>query len=193
MPTKVLVDANVLYSRTLRDWLCLLYIEAESLYSIHWTEDILAEAVYHLRRNHPGWPGRTIALIHDRIREVFEGGRVDDFIDDLSYQGKDLNDRHVHAAAVTCQANILLTDDAGFAGRRTNGVEPAELPYEIYKPDQFFVLVDDASPELVRRVTAEQQKYWISKSGGANLPKALREAGCVDFAERVRQHLQTLA
>lgn len=191
MPTRVLVDANVLYSRTLRDWLCLLYLEGEPLFSIHWTEDILAETVYHLRRDHPGWSGRKITSIHDRIRQTFEGGRVDDFVDDPSYQGKDPNDRHVHAAAVTCQANILLTDDAGFAGW-VDDVESAELPYEIYKPDQFFVLVDDASPELVLRVTAEQQKYWIDKNGGANLPKALRAAGCEYFAERVRQHLQTL-
>ncbi|AZI58878.1 PIN domain-containing protein [Nakamurella antarctica] len=190
MPNRVLVDANVLYSRTLRDWLCLLYLEGELLFSVHWTEDILAETIYRLRRAHPEWSGLEITKINDSIRGTFEGGRVDDFSDDTSYQGNDPNDRHVHAAAATCHANILLTDDAGFAG--PDGVEAAELPYEIYKPDQFFVLVDDASPDLVRRVTVEQQKYWLAKDGSANLPNALRKAGCNDFAERVRQHLQSL-
>lgn len=189
MPTRVLVDANVLFSRTLRDWLALLYLEGEALFSVHWTEDILAETIRGLRRKNPEWPGQMTTSIHDRIRDTFEGGRVDDFTYDPSYAGKDPDDRHVHAAAVACDAHILLTNDDGFT--LTAGDRKA-LPYEIYKPDPFFVLVDDGSPELVQRVTAIQQKYWVKRDAGANLPRVLRDAGCNEFAERVREHLQGL-
>lgn len=190
MPTRVLVDANVLFSRTLRDWLALLYLESDALFSVHWTEDILAETIRGLRRKNPEWPGHKTTSIHDRIRGTFEGGRVDDFTHDPSYSGKDPDDSHVHAAAIACHANILLTNDEGFT---LSASDSTELPYEIYKPDPFFLLVDDAAPELVQIVTANQQKYWVQKDGGANLPRALRDAGCNDFAERVRQHLQDLA
>lgn len=53
-PHGVLVDANVLYSKTLGDWLGLLYTIPEiPPFQVFWTEDVLAEAIYHLRRNHP--------------------------------------------------------------------------------------------------------------------------------------------
>ena len=57
-PHGVFVDANVLYSRTLRDWLGLLYTLPEyPLFQVYWSEDVLAETLYNLRRSHPEWPG----------------------------------------------------------------------------------------------------------------------------------------
>ena len=54
MVTRVLIDANVLYSRTLRDWILLLEIESEArMFKVHWTEDILAEVLYRTRRKSP--------------------------------------------------------------------------------------------------------------------------------------------
>lgn len=51
--TKVLADANILYSRTIRNWLCLLYLRGgHDMFQILWTEDIMAETLYR-RRNNP--------------------------------------------------------------------------------------------------------------------------------------------
>jgi predicted nucleic acid-binding protein len=56
--TRVLVDANVLYSKTLREWLALLYLRQEDeIYSVYRTEDVLAETIHRLRRHHPHWNG----------------------------------------------------------------------------------------------------------------------------------------
>jgi len=63
---------------------------------------------------------------------------VEDFVVDGTFTGA-VNDQHVHAAAVACQAEIVLTSDGGFTAP---GVVE-ELPYEVYPPDEFFVLVDD--------------------------------------------------
>ncbi len=51
----VLVDANVWYSRTLRDWIGMLYTTPDAPpFLVHWTEDIMAELLYHLRKEHSG-------------------------------------------------------------------------------------------------------------------------------------------
>lgn len=183
------MDANVLFSRTLRDWLSLLYLNNDTLFSVFWTEDILAETIYRTRRKHPDWSGRLITQIHDRIRGTFEGGRVDDFASDGSYKGNDPNDQHVHDAAIACRTHILLTSDGGFDGP---SVALDDLPYEVYEPDDFFVLVDDSAPEVVSAATAEQLNYWFNRSGDVDLPLYLRKAGCPLFADRVRDHLQRL-
>ncbi|SFA84979.1 PIN domain-containing protein [Amycolatopsis marina] len=184
---RVLVDANVLFSRTLRDWLALIYINpGGEVYNVYWTEDILAEAVYQLRRNHPSWDGRQTRAIRDTIARTFEGGRVEDFVVDGSFQGTDPHDQHVHAAALACDADILLTCDGGFSGGPVN---PDLLPYEVYTPDDFFVLVDKSVPEIVCAVTLEQTEYWRrKKQGKAPLAEHLEAAGCPQFAKRVRTY-----
>lgn len=184
MTTRVLVDANVLYSRTLRDWLLMLQIESKGgLFTVYWTEDILAEVMYHLRREHPEWPGGRITDLRDKIARVLEGGRVDDFTVDGSFTG-DPNDQHVHAAAIACGADIVLTDDGGFSAIGD------DLPYEVYRPDDFFVLVDDSRPGLVKRVAARQARHHWQRTGAADLCAMLVAAGCPAFAERVRVRLQ---
>lgn len=57
-PTTIFLDANVLYSRTLRDWLWLLMIEfgkpgGPNRIEPRVSEDVLAELVYRIRRDNP--------------------------------------------------------------------------------------------------------------------------------------------
>lgn len=183
MQTRVLVDANVLYSRTLRDWLIMIEVLGGP-YKVYWSEDILAEALYHLRREHPDWDGGKIASIRAKIVDALEGGRVEDFVVDGSFPG-DPHDRHVHAAALACHADIVLTADSGF----TDQAMADALPYEVYLPDAFFVLVDDSTPHVVRNVARRQAIYYYQRYGSADLCASLLNAGCPRFAERVRQRL----
>lgn len=190
-PARVFVDANVLYSKTLRDWLGLLYTDQDEVapFQVFWSEDVLAEVVYHLRKNHPEWDGGKLSNLRDRIAQTFEVGRVTDYSVDGSYQGNDPHDAHVHAAAVACQADYLLTcDHADFASE-----DPDELPYEIVVPDEFFVLVDRSSPELVDSCISHQIAYHQRRRGDVDLDGALKRAGCPDFAEVVVGHLRERA
>lgn len=79
----VFVDANVPYSKTLRDWLGLLYTDQERVapFQVFWSEDVLAEAMYHLRKHHPDWEGGKVPAIRDHIAQTFEvaGGEVVEF------------------------------------------------------------------------------------------------------------------
>lgn len=185
-PQVVFVDANVWFSRTLRDWIGLLYTTPnDAPFDVRWTEDVLAEVLYHLRRTHPDWEGGRITGIRDSLAGTFETGRVDNFGTSAGYRGHDPLDAHVHAAAVACHADYLLTvNTADFAW------EGNEAPYEVLTPDEFFLLVDDAAPDMVDTVISTMCTYWLNRKREANLPTHLKTAGCPTFAERVREHLQ---
>lgn len=189
---KVFVDANVLYSRTLRDWLFILQQETGNMFAVQSTEDVLSETLYHLRRKHPNWSGAQISglrkLLTDSIHEV-----VGDYDPTIEYPFKDPNDRHVHAAAVAGGAEFLLTIDGGFTAPDPD----AELPYEVYTADQFFLLIEDSSSDGVMRAAKRQREYWQKKSDAGHTPKTLAEAlvaaGCPGFAKKVEAHLKTLS
>ncbi|SDT37078.1 PIN domain-containing protein [Jiangella sp. DSM 45060] len=187
MTTRALVDANVLYSRTLRDWLIMIQLESEGgIYELCWTEDILAEAITRFRDHNPTVHGRVIAKMHDTVTEYLGVGRIDDYRIDGSFPGADPHDQHVHAAAIAAGATYLITDDPGF---RSPGIDLDSLPYEVHTPDSFLVLVDDSAPHDVRAVTRDQERYWDRKPGSKTLVQALQDAGCPDFAQRVLEHL----
>jgi hypothetical protein len=189
-PQTILVDANVLYSRTLRDWLALIYLEDAGLFRVCWTTDILAETLHHLRKKHPNWDGAKIEAARRHIEGTFLDGRIADFVVDESFQGKDPGDAHVHAAAIACAADMLLTFNA--SDFLPSGIDADELSYEVWHPDEFFVLIDDSAPHVVREVTARQVKYWFEQRGEADLCRHLRDAGVPKFADRVRRHLLAL-
>lgn len=185
---RVLADANVLYSRTLRDWLILVQLQSETPpYRTYWTEDILAEVLDRQRRAHPEWDGARTARVRDSICGSLEGGRIEDFTVDGSFPG-DRDDQHVHAAAVGGGIDVVLTADGGFAAPGVRAVSP----YEVCAPDEFFLGVDVAAPHLVRAAAAAQDRYHRGRGGPVDLAESLRRAGCRGFADRVEQHLRAL-
>lgn len=184
---RVFVDANVFCSRTLRDWTCLLRLHTDGMFQLHTSEDVLAEALRAVRRRRPDAPGAATTRLRAAILASIDE-LVADFDATIAYMGSDPDDRHVHAAAVACGAHVLLTDDRGLTTTDT-------ATYEVYRPDDFFVLVDDSAPWLVREVVRAQAEYWADRPAGQRrgLASALREAGCPRFARRVDGHLRTLA
>jgi predicted nucleic acid-binding protein len=160
------------------------------MYALYTTEDILTEVLYHLRRDHSTWDGGKIMHLRTLITECMDE-TLSEYKGSILYPFTDINDRHVHAAAVAGKASMLVTADHGFL----DGPDPSstdDLPYEILSPDDFFVLSDDSAPDLVRAVTREQATYAALKHR-VSLPEALRSAGCPQFAERVAKHLRELA
>ncbi|MFC7403539.1 PIN domain-containing protein [Georgenia alba] len=185
----VLVDANVLASITLRDWLLLLRLETQaSMFDVKWTEEILDETLDALERRKPGITKESLARYRERIVLSLQDGEVVGYEVPGTYNGPDPKDAHVHSAAELCGADILLTNDKGF---RPPVVED-ELPYEVYTADEFFVLVDDSLPAAVRAVTLHQIKYFWETRGSVELCQRLEAAKAPHFAERVRAHIQDL-
>lgn len=190
MLQRVFVDSNVLASRTLRDWLFLLRNETDGMFQVHATLDILVEAHRAWRRRNHKASGAEATALFERIQRNLDE-LVGDFDGGIDFEGSDVHDTHVHAAAVASGADLLLTDNP------TDFVDTDLLPYELYRADEFFCLVDDGAPAAVRRVAMAQITYWqgIAASGvpTKRLDEALVDAGCPDFAKRVTAHLATLS
>ena len=84
---------------------------------------------------------------------------------------------------------IVLTADKGFT--QLTATQLDTLPYDVYHPDDFFILIDDSSPDTVRATTRDQLAYWCKRSPeGFNLVTALENSDCPQFAARIQQHLQ---
>ncbi|ADX75274.1 hypothetical protein Asphe3_42090 (plasmid) [Pseudarthrobacter phenanthrenivorans Sphe3] len=185
--TIVLLDANILYARTLRDWIGLLQGEVPALFTVVWTEDVMVETLYHLRKKYPLWSEEQIGGLRRKLEKAFTGGQITGYQIDASLEYPDIGDAHLHAAAVHGAVDIVVT---------RNGKDLPygdDLPYEIYEPDDFLILVDDAAPQAVRAVTESQLCYFHKKSSpdeGIDLPLRLNKAGAPKFAARVRDHLQ---
>ncbi|MEU7138016.1 PIN domain-containing protein [Nocardia sp. NPDC046473] len=187
--TNVPVDANILYSRTLRDWLALLYLHGGGeMFEVMWTDDVMAEFHYHLRKKNPFLDDAQVGGIRRRLESVFKAGRISGYSVDAAGTYPDPGDAHVHCAAVHGNVDILLTENV------KHFREIDDLPYEIYSADEFFELVDDTAPRAVLAVTKEQLVYHVRRSGNGSvsLPEMLKKAGAPLFAERVRQHLNSL-
>ena len=72
MAQRVLVDANVIASRTLTDWLFHLRRSNGGMYSVLWTRDIQAEAIRVMRNRHPEWPGNAIDKRLEMLEDVID-------------------------------------------------------------------------------------------------------------------------
>lgn len=183
----VFVDANVLYSKTLRDWLFLLREETRGeVFTVAASNDVIAEVLYRIRKRNADGPGYLIS----RVKELLER-QIDEMVRDfparMAFPGGDVHDRHVHAAAITCGAAYLITQDLGFH-------EVADqLAYEVHTADSFFQLVAENVPHIVDQVILRQIEYRSRRGQQWTLGEALVAAGCPQFAEVVNGRLQSTA
>lgn len=160
------------------------------MFQLYYTEDIVAETIAKIRDKHPEFTGGKITRIADLLRQTMI--RLDDFsVDPSSYPGRDEGDLHVHSAAQSAGIDKLLTYDNGFL--ELPDAEKDLLNYEIFAPDDFFMLVQNSDARIVRTVTQQQFQYWKNKSGSRpDLPQHLVDAGCPCFAAAVEQHVKDL-
>ena len=193
MPTLALPDANVLHSRTLRDWLLIAKdVSGAAMFQLAYTEDILAEKIYHIRRKNPALTGTQVTVIRDqivktmdlRITEYPSGQEAEEIADPF--------DRHLHAAATAGSVDCVITDDTGFTALPTETRD--RLAYELYTSDEFLTLVDDSSPSTVAQ-TLKRQIDYRSRKPGANYDfvERLIAADCPAFAQRVQHHCRRMS
>lgn len=106
----VLVDSCILYPAPLRDLVMRLAIE--DLFKPKWTDEIHREWMTNLLKNRPDLTEaqlqETRALMHEHIEDCLVTG-YESLIDGLVLP--DPNDRHVLAAAIHCEAQIILTNN----------------------------------------------------------------------------------
>ena len=102
-----LLDACVLYPQTLRD--LLLNLARTDLFRARWTELINEEWTRKLLEKNPGKAdrvARTLALVNQSVEDCLISG-YEEVIPTL--QLPDPDDRHVLAAAIVGQADVIIT------------------------------------------------------------------------------------
>ncbi len=113
-PTRIVLgDANVLYSRVLRDY--LVYAADEGAISIRWSRAILIEVVKHLQVNNSTFDDKRAELLIRLLNDAYPEAEVEPTAQARrKVKGlvmPDDADRHVLVAAVAAHADILCTDN----------------------------------------------------------------------------------
>lgn len=186
MAKKVFLDANVLRSKTLCDWLFLLRNESQgSLFTYASTHDVISEVLYTIRRDRPSISGAHIAA-----RRSLLAANLDEIIEDFQvlprHQVGDIDDSHVRAAVEYGHMDYLVTDDRALLAEENFAWPSAP---EAISADAFLILIGDLAPGLVPIVTRRQVDYWATRTEQVDLPGRLTAAGCPQFANSVRRHL----
>lgn len=109
----VLADANVLYSRSLRDY--LLYAAEQEIVNVHWSQAILDEVTKHLTANLPNFDQAAARRLVCLMEDTFPLAKVEPSPRDFSrLEGMTLpdeDDRVVIAAALAADATIICTNN----------------------------------------------------------------------------------
>jgi predicted nucleic acid-binding protein len=139
MVRAVLIDANVLYSRVLRDY--LLYSADEEIIAVAWSREILDEFTEHLVANLAGFTLESGARLATAMNRAFPYAEIEPAPKDHERLSglvlPDEGDRHVMAAAVAAEATILCTANT------------KDFPEEVAGPLGFEVMTPDALLSLL--------------------------------------------
>ncbi len=150
--TRAFLDASVLYPVSLRNLLMRLTID--DLYQARWAADVHAEWIRAVLRDNPSLP---MARLHE-VRDAMDAHADDALVSGYSSLVTSLtlpdpNDRHVLAAAIVANADVIVT-------RNLRDFPATALsPYgiEAQHPDEFVRHLLDLAPAAVVAAVAAQQ------------------------------------
>ncbi|WP_124053880.1 type II toxin-antitoxin system VapC family toxin [Arcanobacterium ihumii] len=188
MPHLVFVDANILASRTLMDWLFHLRNKTPGMFTLQTSKDVITEVCYTIRRKYPQASDSIINKRVQRIQELMDEVLTEEFDGNLSsFTGSDINDYHVHAAAIKATSQYILTNNKSTDITTT----PDDQPYSIIAADDFLCLVAQSAPHACEEAINEQFLYWAKdqKLTDPKLEEHLVKAGCPKFANIVHNSL----
>lgn len=139
-PLVVVLDADVLFGRTLRDM--LLYAAAEGLFQPRWSTETLDELRRNLVEKGKLIPEQAESLL-EVLREAFDEAEVDGYEAQLAEVSNHPKDRHVAAAALHEKATIIVTKNLPDFTPEPEGVlveSPDEFLTRLLRLDQARVL-----------------------------------------------------
>jgi predicted nucleic acid-binding protein len=146
-----ILDANVLYPAPLRD--LLMRMAMQDIYLARWTDQIHDEWTRNVLQNRPDIKPEQLA----RTRELMNAHVRDCVVDGYQHRIPNLalpdpDDRHVLAAAIECNAQLIVTFNV------KDFPTAALLPFgiEAQHPDDFIVSQRAADAEAVDRAIASQ-------------------------------------
>lgn len=127
------VDANALYPLYLRD--LLLHLAEKGLYEVRWTDQILQEAARNIKKRLPEERHDRIDRMVAKMNEAFNEARVIGYEDLIPAMRNHPKDRHVLAAAVKADVDVVVTENKKDFPR--NACDQYDI--EVLTPDGFLM------------------------------------------------------
>lgn len=186
---KVVIDANILLSKTLRDWILRpCYGTGNAFYQVYLPQGVLDEFSYHWRKQHPQASDQARVRIVKAISascHLVEGYEVNPV---PGYP--DPHDLHVHAAAVHIDANALITNDSRLLDFAQSEEGEATLNYETLTADDFLLQIADYLPtEILAGLYLDEEKYQEKVGNPRSIPEQLKLCGAPAFARYLQQNV----
>lgn len=144
MAFAVVLDSNVLYSVALTD--LFITLTGSGFYRVHWSPDILDEALRNLIEQNPGKEGALRERFED-MTSAEPSALVDPPPELIAAMTNDPKDRHVLAAAVHARAEVIVTFN--LADFPAESCEPHFI--EAQHPDEFTSYSVDVDPAAIWR------------------------------------------
>jgi predicted nucleic acid-binding protein len=144
------LDANVLFPASLRD--TLVRANERGFYQMQWTLEILEEVRRNLVKTNRVTEEKAQRLINT-LMAVFPQALVNEnYRRHIPLLQNDPKDRHVLAAAIECQAQVIITSNV------QDFPSEALLPYgiEVRTPDAFLISLFDDYPAAIIRLIMDQ-------------------------------------
>jgi predicted nucleic acid-binding protein len=181
-PPRAVLDSDVIFSRVLHDLFGRL-ATGPRLFTLIWSEELLAEARSALMRRKP-----VSAEVADRwvgyLSSSFPAEQVDLHGRDVAAvpATTDPDDAHVCALAIAGRAELLITADRGYLADvlQRDGVT-------VVTPDSILASTLDHHEGAVLEVLDAQAAAWAGGRLVEELLDAIGSAGAVTFATRARE------
>ena len=160
----VVYDANILYPAPLRD--LLMYLAMTDLFAARWSNDIHEEWIRNVLKNRPDLTmarlQRTRRFMDKSVRDALVTG-YETLIPTLALP--DPNDRHVLAAAIQADADVIVTMNL------KDFPKPILSKYGIIaqRPDDFVMCLVDMDNEAVLKAV------WLQQQSLKKPPKMMEE------------------
>lgn len=178
----VLADANVLFSRVLRDY--VMYAALDDVIELHWSGGILDEMERNLAAQRK-MPAGQAAKLRELMEQALPFASVqpdeEDYAQFAQLAMPDEGDRHVVAAAVAAGANLLCTSNTRHfpqvvaEAARISVVTPDDLlrALVIALPDEM-VQVHEKCVAGMKGATSASTFAALERAGAPRAAKALR-------------------
>lgn len=187
-PVTAVYDANVLYPAPLRD--LFIRIAHAGLVRARWTEAIHDEWVRNVLADNPALSpdrlARTRSLMNEAVRDCLVTG-YEDLIESLSLPDPD--DRHVLAAAIRADAEVIVT----FNLMDFPAAVLAAFNVEAQHPDDFLVsLFEAATGPVCAAVKRQREGLRNPPKTAEELLATLESQGLVQAVARLREFVELL-
>jgi hypothetical protein len=187
-PVTAVYDANVLYPAPLRD--LFIRLAQAGLVRARWTETIHDEWVRNVLADNPALSSdrlaRTRALMNEAVRDCLVTG-YENLVESLALPDPD--DRHVLAAAIRADAQVIVT----FNLKDFPATALAGYDIEAQHPDEFVASLFDAAPgPLCGAVKRQREGLRNPPKTAEELLATLEGQGLVQAVARLRQFADLL-